>query len=448
MFCRSCGAEIPGNARFCASCGAPVVPSNPPPLPHGSAAAPRRDRSGLWVGIIIAAVIVIAAAVAIPLLLLRDGEETTGTTGIPTTTPTTAEITTTSPASSITTTSIAATTTTTPAGPPGDSAGTWVAMGIPELPAGALVVSTVVSEQAVLIHALLEHRNALYAYLFDAGILVELPVAASECWGEDLDGLLAVWWEGEYDQDTYEPYDEHVYAYLLPDGPKTEVTGGDRHPFYPQVAGSWITWTESEPWEMNPEEYWAQRIYMVEVDPTGYPVDEPAELVSSAPAFVLGDSIWVYSFSGTHLAWENHEAHHAFEAGTYIMRIGGTGGELLPQKLGGQAWRPSIAADTVVYWDDALMAMDLDTMKVRTLDPEGDFATAAPTYAAYYRSVETADSWSYQILTRGYGSDQENLLAETDLDPYFSPAIATSATHVAAVVDEALLLFEWQGESR
>lgn len=448
MYCRNCGKEMPDDARFCASCGAPVVSAYPPPLPHGSPPTPKRSRTGLWFGIGIAAAIVIAAAVVIPLLLMGDDGSTNGTTGIPTTTPITAEITTTLPDSSITTTSVAATTTTTPSGPPADSAGTWVAMGIPELPAGALVVSAAVSEEAVLMHALLEHRNALYAYLFDSETLVELPVAASECWGEDLDGLLAVWWEGEYDQDTYEPYDEHVYAYLLPDGPKTEVMGGDRHPFYPQVAGSRITWTESEPWEMNPEEYWAQRIYMVEVDPTGFPVDEPTELVSSAPAFVLGDSIWLYSFSGTHLAWENHEAHHSFDAGTYIMRIDGADGEFLPQKLGGQAWRPSIAGDTVVYWDDALMAMDLDTMQVRTLDPEGDFATAAPTYAAYYRSVESADSWSYQILTRGYGSGRESVLAETDLDPYFSPAIATSATHVAAVIDDTLQLFEWQGEAR
>ncbi|MBN1320772.1 MAG: zinc ribbon domain-containing protein [Thermoleophilia bacterium] len=476
MFCRQCGKQIADDARFCESCGAGVgtpdeppagppqslVPPPPPgPLPPGGYGnyggyggpppPPKQGRTGLWIGIAIAAAIIIAAAIAIPLLVLGDDDESAGTTTTTTradTTTSTAggETTTTSAGSSTTTTVPTSTTSTTvPTGPAGDSEGAWVAIPTPALPADAQVMSVALSEGALLIRTMRGDAYALYGYLLDTETLVELPLEAVECWGEDLDGLLAVWWEGDFDEDTYEPINDHVYAYMLPDGPKVQVTGDDRHPFYPQVAGSRIAWTESEPWEANPEEYSAQSIYVVDVDPTGRPVGEPLELVSTAPAFIMGDSLWVYSLSGTHLVWENQAPHGTFDSGSYVV---GVADGSVPQRVGGESWRPSLFDDTVVYRDEALMMMDLTTMDTQTLDIEGDFATAGPTYAAYFRSREVDENWSYEILTRGYATGQEHVLATTTLVPYFSPAIAASATWVAAVVDDALLLFEWQGSGR
>jgi len=107
-----------------------------------------------------------------------------------------------------------------------------------------------------------------------------------------------------------------------------------------------------------------------------------------------------------------------------------------------------VTGGAVVYRDEALMMMDLATMDAQTLDIEGDFATAGPTYAAYFRSREVDENWSYEMLTRGYATGQENVLATTTLVPYFSPAIAVSATRVAAVVDDVLTVSVWQGATR
>jgi len=475
MFCRHCGKQIADDARFCEFCGAGVgapggppagatqdlVPPPPSPVPPGGYGGygghgappppPKRSRTGLWIGIAVAAAVIVAAAVAIPLLVLGDDDEsagtTTTTTRADTTTSTAAETTTTASAGSSTTTKVSASTTSTtvPTGPAGDSEGAWVAVPTPALPPEAQVSSTAVSEEALLIRTLQGDGYALYGYLFDTETLVELPVGAAECWGEDLDGLLAVWWEGDFDEDTYEPFNDHVYAYLLPDGPRVQVTGNDRHPFYPQVAGSRVAWTESEPWKANPEEYSAQSIHAVDVDPGGRPVGEPLELVSTAPAFIMGDSLWVYSLSDTHLAWENQAPHGTFNTGSYVI---GIADDSMPQKVGRESWQPSLFDSTVVYRDEALMMMDLATMDAQTLDIEGDFATAGPTYAAYFRSREVDENWSYEMLTRGYATGQENVLATTTLVPYFSPAIAVSATRVAAVVDDVLTVSVWQGATR
>ncbi|NLO27316.1 MAG: zinc ribbon domain-containing protein [Actinobacteria bacterium] len=468
MFCMHCGKEIADDARFCESCGASVETRDsaqaaaprspgPPPVPtppggdggyggYGAPPPPKRNRTGLWIGIAVAVAIVVAAAAAIPLLLLGgDDDSTTVVTGVTTTTSTAgAETTTTAPVGSSTTAAVS-TSTSSPAvavGPAGDSEGAWVAVPIPELPVDALVMSAAVSEEALLIRTMREDEYWLYGYLFDTGTLVELPIGAAQCWGEDLDGLLAVWWEGDFDQDTYEPYNDHVIAYLLPNGPRVQVTDDDRDPFYPQVAGSRITWTEAEPWETNPEEYSDQRIYAVDMDAAGRPAGEPLQLVSTATAFTFGDSVWTYSLSASHLTWENDAPHGVFETGSYMLDLAD---DSMPRKLGRESWRASLFGDIVVYWDEVLMMMDLTTMATHTIDINGDFATAGPTYAAYFRSRETGENASYEILTRGYTTGLEHVLATTTVVPYFSPAIATSATRVTAVIDDALHLFEWRG---
>ena len=455
-------ASAPPPPPFASAPPAPPPPPGPaitPPGPAGAPAGgayraggyggygapppPKKSRTGLWIGLAAAAVIIIAAAVALPLLLLGDHEDATTTTvtSVPSTTTTRgSETTTTSSASSTTTT--ASTTTTTVTGAPGDSAGRWAEVDVPVGPEGAYVA--VVSDEALLLHTQQGDAFALYAYLFESGTLIELPIEASEFWGADLDGSLAVWWEGDYDQETWESYNEHIYAFRLPDGPKIEIVGGDRHMSYPQVAGSWVTWTEGEPWDMNPEEYWLQHIYAVEVDSGGRPVGEPTEVVSSAPAFALGDSTWVYSLSSTHLAWENAAAHNQFDAGTYVMDLA----TLEPQKVGGEAWRPSVAGSTVVYWENGLKAADLLTGQVQEIDRSGDFPSAAPTFAAYFRSVESANDIGYEIVTRGHSGGHEQVLGRQSEPPWLSPFIGVSDTRVAFVADGVLRVFEWQGEGR
>ena len=193
---------------------------------------------------------------------------------------------------------------------------------------------------------------------------------------------------------------------------------------------------------MNPEEYFAKHIYAVKLDSEGYPTDLVEEWVSSAPAYMYGDLGWIYSLSGTHLAWENHAPHHLMDMGTYVFAIGS---DAEPVRLGEEAWRPSLAGKYAVYWDTSLRFVDLDTMQAGSLDPLGDFATAGPTYAAYYRTIETGDSYYYEIVARGYTGQYEQMLVETDIDPYFLAPIATSESRVAFMIDEVLHLFEWQG---
>jgi hypothetical protein len=312
---------------------------------------------------------------------------------------------------------------------------------IPETPEGAYGVS--VSDQALLVETHTDSGFGLYAYLPGSDSYVALPVEGTAFLGADLDGLLAVWREGTSDEATGKYVDTYICAYLLPNGPKVEVVREAQAVAYPQVAGRWVSWTEQTPSDFNPEEYWDQHIYVVEVDAKGEPVGEPTELVSSAPADVLGDSTWFYSLSSTHMAWENAVGHHLTDAGTYVMELSS---EAEPQKVGNEAWRPSIGGNTIVYWDSGLKAADLATGQVRELDSQGDYATAAPTYAAYFRTVESGDTVNYDIVARGFTGDYEQVLATTTLEPYMSPAIAASAHRVAFIVDDAVHLFEWQGE--
>ena len=415
---------------------------------QGPGMPPKKSRLGMWIGIGVAAAIVIAAGVTVPLLLLDKDDESAGTsTTRRTSTTTTTTIagpgtsaTSSSTSTSTTTTSSTTTTTTVPAGPPGDSAGKWAEISLPAMPLGTYAVS--VSDQALLMEVNNDAGRSLFAYLLGTGQMIELPLEGSAPPTADLDGLLAVWQEADYNADTGDYANQRVCAYLLPSGDKVQVaTGNWEADAYPQVALPRVSWTLSEPWESNPEEYWAKHIYTVEVDPEGRPAGEAREWVSMAPAYMYGDSGWVYSLSGTHLAWENHAPHHLTDAGTSAFAFGD---DAVPFKLGTESWRPSLAGEWAVYYDSTLMAMDLTTMVEQEIDPRGDYATAGPTFAAYYRMVEAADSYTYEIVARGYTGTYEQVIAETEIDPYFSAPIAASGAHIALVLDDQVRLFEWQ----
>jgi hypothetical protein len=180
----------------------------------------------------------------------------------------------------------------------------------------------------------------------------------------------------------------------------------------------------------------------VKVDPSGAPVGEPVELVSSATGFALGDSVWTYSLSDTHIAWEQAAPVGLYDTGTYTMDLS----TLQPLVVGDQAWRPSVQGDNVVYYQDGLKATDLVTGEVREIDPSGDFAAAAPTFATYFRSVETDGESNYEIVARGYTGSYEQVLGRQSEPPWFSPLIAASGTHVAFAVDGVVHVFEWQGQ--
>ena len=402
------------------------------------------SRLGLWLAVA-AAVIVIAAGVAIPLLLLHRNHDDTAsaTTGISRTTttkrPGTGSSTSTASTSS-TSSTFSTSTTVASTKPPGDSTGEWVEVALPATPEGAYSVT--VSDQALLVETNSDSGYGLFAYLPGSDSYVALPVEGTVPPRADLDDLLAVWREGTKNEDTGEYSDTYICAYPLPSGPKVEVQRGAQAVDYPQVAGDWISWTEQEPSDFNPDEYLNEHIFVVKVDDSGKPVSAPNELVSSAPADALGDSVWVYSLSSEYLAWENAVGHHLTDAGTYVTALTGEGESL---KVGNEAWVPSIGGGTVVYRDGGLEATDLVSQKAWEVDPLGDFPAAAPTYVAYYRTVESADAVGWEIVARGYDGAYEQVLGKTSLDPFLSAPIAASGAHVAFLLDDVVHLFEWRG---
>jgi hypothetical protein len=89
--------------------------------------------------------------------------------------------------------------------------------------------------------------------------------------------------------------------------------------------------------------------------------------------------------------------------------------------------------------------MDLASGGTADIDANGDFVTAAPTFAVYYRSA--ADSGAYEIVARGYSGEHEQVLAtQTDAPPWLSPPLAACAQHVAFVADGSLHVFEWKAK--
>jgi hypothetical protein len=453
MFCGSCGSQIPDNVRFCATCGAPVeqtaapaqgsgpaaAASGPPPapqpraqyIPPGQPASPPPsgpNRAGMWAGLAVAALIVIAAAIAIPLLLRNSGGDTSSssvaTAGSSTV------------VSGTTATSATAPSTTAPAaGPVGDSSGAWVEVPVPGGPWAANEVA--VSDDAILIQTNTAGGVRLSAVMLGTGDVITLTEAEAQ-WGLDIDGLLAVWWEGAAWDDATERYTEqYIYSYLLPAGPRTLIAaGGGDTMMMPQVARPWVTWVVGAPWADDPTEYWSERIMYARVDDSGSPVGAMGELVPSALAFVLGDSGWQYSLSSTRVAWEHAETAEGYDVGSHVMGMDLAG----HQWIGGDAWRPTLSGDVLVYWDDGLKMTDLVAGTTRDIDPSGDFATAGPTFAAYYRPSEAGS----QVVARGYGGAYEQILGELALPPYWCPVISVSPHHIAFAADTVMHVFEWQ----
>jgi len=395
----------------------------------------RTERRWLLTAATAAFVCMMAMAAVLSSCSSGDGEvSTTGSTAMPTTTSLTATVTTAQPS-----TTLPPTSTTAPpsAGAPGDSAGSWVEMQVPATLPDAHAAS--VSDQALLIAARTEAGASLWAYLFDRDELVELPVSGSDVFQPDIDGLLAVWWEGTFDEGSGSYSDQHIYAYLLPNGPKIDITKDRQGVSYPQVAGSRITWTEGTPSADLPDEYWQMPIFGVEIDALGAPRGEPVELMGSIVAAVAGDSFFDYSLSDTHLAFEQGLTAGDLAMGTQVMDLE----TLQLSSLGKEAWRPSIGGGTLVYYENGLKARDLVTGEVREIDPQGDYASAAPTFVGYFRPAKGGSG--YEIVARGLTGGHEQVLGSATNPPWLSTDIAASADHVAFIIGGAVKLFEWQG---
>jgi hypothetical protein len=170
--------------------------------------------------------------------------------------------------------------------------------------------------------------------------------------------------------------------------------------------------------------------------------NEPQQLVPSAIATILGDAVWTYSLGETYLAWEQNAADGGFETGSYVLDLMDPSKQ--PVYLGSDAWRPSISLDNVVFWDEGIKLLNLASGSETSIDVNGDFPTAAPTYAAYYRS----NGAGYEIVARGFTGAHEQVLADaTDAPPWLSPAIAACGNYVAFVTNQTLHVFEWKGRS-
>jgi hypothetical protein len=434
MNCGSCGSPIPDSVHFCVKCGAPVEQARVAPprvqyIPPGKPGTPPPtgpDRMLLWAGVALAALVVIAAAIAIP-LLLRSGNGDTAAGNATTSSPA---------ASNTTSTSLAATSTTAAPGPVGDSAGAWAEVPVTGGPWSAQEVA--VSEEALLIVTQAGAASRLSALMLDSDDVITLS-ESDALGGVDIDGRLAVWWEGAGWDATTETYaEQYIDSYLLPSGPENllaEGAAGDRMGM-PQVARPWVTWVLSAPWADNPTEYLSERIMYARVGESGAPVGAAGELVPSALALALGDSGWQYGLSSTRVTWEHGVTAEGYDLGTHVMRVD-LGGH---QSIGQDAWRPSLWNDTLVYWDGGLKMTDLTSGGTRDLDPSGDFATAGPTFAAYYRPGGVGSL----LVARGYSAAHEQILDEMEQPPYFCPVISVSASHIAYVFENQVHLFEWQ----
>jgi hypothetical protein len=403
-----------------------------------------KSRRGLWILVAAAAVVVIAVAVAVPLVLARGEESEQVTTTSPTsvvssTTTTVVETTsTTEPQASTSTT----TSTTTTAGDPGDSAGEWVEMDIPEAPASVFEVA--VSDSWLLCSVQADTGPRLVGSNLVSGESVDLPVEGPNAGSIDIDGNTAVWWEGVYDDASGTYSDQHIYLYELPDGPKVEIAGaGDKDVRYPQTAGVWVTWVEPSPWDVSPEEYWRVPIYGSLVPGGSDTTNEPMELAPAPIAAILGDAVWSYSVADRYLAWEQEAEADGLETGTYVLDLSEMPAG--PEHIGSEAWRPSLGGNMLVYWEDGLHVLDLASGDRWDLDAAGDFPTAAPTFAAYFRSVAGADGTTYEIVARGFKGEREQVLGKQADPPWLSLPIAASGSHIAFVSDVTLHVFEWKG---
>jgi zinc-ribbon domain len=446
MYCSNCGTQMPDGTRFCRTCGAatqaPVAPVQAPGVPPPPPPAGQGSSKTIWIVLACVGIVVIALAIALPLIFLRGGDGTTQTTLAPDTTivtaPPTTEATTETTEPTTETTEAATTTSSKPtAGIPGDSAGTWSATNISGI--DQQVNEVAVSEDAMVFQTTTELGvSSIFAYLFASGKTVQLPTSSPNAGSVDIDGKLAVWQESEGGDVVTAA---HIYAYLLPDGPKVEVTSGAQVT-YPQVAGGMITWGESKPWATQPDEYQEWTIKGAAVDEHGQPTGAAGTLVESAIAATTGDSTWTYSLSNGFLAWEQQTSAGSVDAGSYAIDLG----EMQPWLIDSEAWRPSMDKNRVVFTRNGIEYSDFAGAAAQQMDSAGDFATAGPTYAAYFRPSPSGDGTAWAVIARGYkGAYEQVLLDDTGDPPWFLPPIATSATHVAFTINGNLYLFTWRG---
>mgnify|MGYP001145755311 CR=1 FL=1 len=158
----------------------------------------------------------------------------------------------------------------------------------------------------------------------------------------------------------------------------------------------------------------------------------------SAIASVVGDSVWTYSLSSTKLAWEQHLTADGIDAGSYLLDL--TTRE--KTRIGVESWRPSLSEDVLVYSEDGLKSVPAGTGETQELDPLGDFAAAASTFAAYFRP---ADDGGYDIVARGLTGRYEQVLGRASEPPWLASSIAVADHHVAFIVAGVPRLFVWQG---
>jgi hypothetical protein len=403
--------------------------------------------------------VVIALAVALPLILLRGGDtktvetigvapttlSTTTTTGMPTTTSAPQSTDTTAPATDTTqaptTTTAAPTTTTAKSAPPGDSPGRWIETKIAGVEHSVYEVA--LSDTALLYLESPEMGDSsISAYLFGVRKTVKLPSSnGTTLAGLDIDGSLAVWWEAEgADKITA----AHIYACRLPDGPRVEIASGV-NVGYPQVANGVVTWIEGRPWATEPDDWYEYIIKGVEVDAEGRPSSATVTLIDAGYAIgsSTGDAGWTYSLSDGFLAWEQQTASGAVPIGSYVLNLVTSE----PKLIDSDAWRPSLYQDKVLFTRNGAEYLTFPGTDLNTLDAAGDFATAAPTYAAYFRHSQPADSTVWSVVARGYtGGLEQTLMADTGDAPWFLARIAVSAHHIAFATNGTLHVFGWKGE--
>lgn len=400
------------------------------------------NKRKLWIGIAVAAVVVIAAAVIVPLVLARGDDEVVASTSTSlsdssSTTATTGEVTTSSSPS----TSAPTTTAPAPAGLPGDSPGEWVEIDIAGAPAEVAAVA--LSDGVLLMQtpadAGADAGNSLYAYTFDSGRLVELPVQGPALSWPDIQGTMAVWWEGVYDESGSSFREQHLYSYDLATDTRNEIVTGAENIGHPQVSETWITWTEGGPWDTNPEEYWLMPIHGVLRASSA----DPVELTTSPVAAVIGDATWSYGLSEDFLVWEQAAPEDGLGRGIYAIELANLPGE--PRQIAAEAWRPSLYGDNLLYWQDGVRFIDLRTEETGLIDASGDFPEAAPTYAAYFRTAQGTDEGGYEIVARGLTGSYEQVLSTQADAPWLSTPLAASQTRVALVADRTLHVFEWRG---
>jgi hypothetical protein len=455
MFCSACGNQIPDDSLFCGNCGAPANPASAAPTgqtpsgpagggistppraqyvpPRGPFPPPpvRPDRTTLWIALSAAVIILAAAGIAIPLLVRANGDDTSSTTGSVTTATTVVSSTTVSsePSSSTESVTSSETTATTAAG--GDE---WVEAEIPDGPWTADEVA--VSDEAVLLRTSTGTEARLTAVMLDSGDVIELTVAEA-MWGMDIDGDVAVWWEGAaFDDITSMWTEQHIYSFHLPDGPRTEITaGGAVNIGSPQVALPYVTWVERKPWADNPDEYEAERILMTNVNDSGVPTGSATEMVPLALAFIMGDSGWYYSLSRTCLAWENGDAAAGYDTGISATEIDTDS----HGSIGPDSWQPSLWQHTLVYYDDGLKITDLSAGGTHDFAPDGNYPAAGPDFAAYYRMVDGGT----EIVVRAYDGSYEQVLGTSPDPPWFCPPISVSSGYIAFTIGTEVHLFRW-----